>query len=53
MRFGFRNGSYVAGTNFNFTYYPLFGSSSLDTDLDEFVSKLEVRRAALPVQMAA
>ncbi|ORY50682.1 histidine phosphatase superfamily [Leucosporidium creatinivorum] len=41
VRFGFRNGSYVAGADFNFTYYPLFGSSSLDTDLDEFVSKLE------------
>lgn len=38
VRFGFRNGSDT--DPFNFTYYPLFASSSLDTNLDVFISNL-------------
>ncbi|BGP19224.1 hypothetical protein JCM10213v2_007311 [Rhodosporidiobolus nylandii] len=37
VRFGFRNGS---ETTDDVTYYPLFGSDSLDTDLNDFMTKL-------------
>lgn len=39
VRFGFRNGSSSDG---DLTYYPLFGTSDVDIDLDAFVAKLEV-----------
>ncbi|GAA6022549.1 hypothetical protein JCM8202_000512 [Rhodotorula sphaerocarpa] len=38
VRFGFRNGSSSDG---DLTYYPLFGTSDVDIDLDAFVAKLE------------
>ncbi|SCV72155.1 BQ2448_4849 [Microbotryum intermedium] len=40
VRFGFRNGSFDGTTPFDFTYYPLFGSSSVDTPLSSFEMQL-------------
>ncbi|KAK4046764.1 hypothetical protein OIV83_005869 [Microbotryomycetes sp. JL201] len=38
IRLGFKNGT----VDNDFTYYPMFGSDSIDFDLDKFVSRLEV-----------
>ncbi len=42
VRFGFKNGT-ADGEATGLSYYPLFGSSSLDTDLTTFVNNLSVR----------
>ncbi|KDE09271.1 hypothetical protein MVLG_00589 [Microbotryum lychnidis-dioicae p1A1 Lamole] len=40
VRFGFRNGSFGGTIPFDFTYYPLFGSSSVDIPLASFETQL-------------
>ncbi|SCZ88234.1 BZ3500_MvSof-1268-A1-R1_Chr2-1g04276 [Microbotryum saponariae] len=40
VRFGFRNGSFDGTIPFDFTYYPLFGSSSVDIPLASFETQL-------------